>query len=272
MMPASSQGMAKLPLRRRAQGLRSQRLVVIASVCLAMSAVGLSARIERGEQDQPAPLTAISAIRGLAPEIAQQGQRVLVRGTVTYINEREPAGLIVHDGSAGLFVRYGRRYFLNNPRLDLHPGDVVEVEGYTSADGFAPDVVPESVRRVGRSALPTAKRVPYASLLSGVFDCEYIEVVGVGQRAWLSESGKTLFVDIAVDGGAVRAWFWDFSTQDLTRFIDARVRLRGNAGTLYNQTRQVRGISLFAGRTADAVLDTPPPDPWSLPVRAIASL
>ncbi len=136
---------------------------------------------------------------------------MLVRGTVTYINEREPAGLIVHDGSAGLFVRYGRRYFLNHPRLDLHPGDVVDVEGYTSADGFAPDVVPESVRRVGRSALPTAKRVPYASLLSGVFDCEYIEVVGVGQRAWVSESGKTLFVDIAVEGGAVRAWFWDFS-------------------------------------------------------------
>ncbi len=69
MMPASSQGMAKLPLRRRAQGFRSQRLVVIASVCLAMSAVGLSARIERGEQDQRAPLRAISAIRGWRPRL-----------------------------------------------------------------------------------------------------------------------------------------------------------------------------------------------------------
>ena len=191
---------------------------------------------------------------------------------MTYINEREPAGLIVHDGSAGLFVRYGRRYFLKQARVDLHPGDVVEVDGYTSAEGFAPDVVPDTVRRVGRSVLPPAKRVPYASLLSGVFDCDYIEVVGVGQRAWVSESGKTLFVDVAVEGGAVRAWFWDFSAQDLTRFIDARVRLRGNAGTLYNQTRQVRGISLFAGRAIDAIIDTPPPDPWSLPVRAISSL
>ena len=265
--------MAKLPLRRRAQGLRSPWLVLMASVCLANGAArGVSARIERGEQDRPSPLTAISAIRELTPEIAKQRQRVLVRGTVTYINEREPAGLIVHDGGAGLFVRYGRRYILKNPRLDLQPGDVIEVDGYTSAEGFAPDVVPETVRRVGRSVLPPAKRVPYASLVSGVFDCEYIEVVGVGQRAWLSESGKTLFVDVAVDGGTVRAWFWDFSGQDLTRFIDARVRLRGNAGTLYNQTRQVRGISLFAGRTTDAVIDTPPPDPWSLPVRAISSL
>ena len=98
--------MAKLPLRRRAQGFQSQCLVFIASVCLATGAAGsLSARIGRGEQNPPVPLTAISEIRGLAPEIAQQRQRVLVRGTVTYINEREPAGLIVHDGSAGLFVR-----------------------------------------------------------------------------------------------------------------------------------------------------------------------
>ena len=97
-------------------------------------------------------------------------------------------------------------------------------------------------------------------------------MAGVGQRAWLSESGKTLFVDIAVEGGEVRAWFWDFAPADLTRFIDARVRLLGNAGTLYNQSRQVRGVSLFAGRAADAVVETGAPEPWSLPVRAISSL
>ena len=246
MMPASfsmnrdgmSADTSPGPSRRRPPCLRSLWLAFIASLCLAIGhGGGLSAYAERGRQDQLAPLTAIGAIRALTPEIAKSGRRVSVRGTVTYINEREPAGLIVHDGSAGLFVRYGPRYFLKQARVELHPGDVVEVDGYTSAEGFAPDVVPDMVRRVGRSVLPPAKRVPYASLLSGVFDCDYIEVVGVGQRAWVSESGKTLFVDIAVEGGAVRAWFWDFSAQDLTRFIDARVRLRGNAGTLYNQTQ-----------------------------------
>jgi signal transduction histidine kinase len=262
-----------LPFRRRPRRLRLRWLTFVAAACLAIGdRGGVGAFTERGPQDQVAPLTAISAIRALSPEIANRRRHVLVRGTVTYINERDPAGIIVHDGSAGLFVHYGRRYFLKQPRLELHPGDIVEVDGHTSAEGFAPDVVPDTVRRVGRSVLPPAKRVPYASLLSGVFDCDYIEVVGVGQRAWTSESGKTLFVDVAVEGGAVRAWFWDFSAQDLTRFIDARVRLRGNAGTLFNQTRQVRGISLFAGRTSDAVIDTPPPEPWSLPVRAISSL
>jgi signal transduction histidine kinase len=217
-------------------------------------------------------MTAIAAIRALTPQAADRSRRVVIRGTITYINERDPAGLIVHDGSAALFVHYGRRYFLEHPHIELHPGDLVDVEGYTTGEGFAPAVVPEAVRRVGRSALPPARHVSYAALLSGIFDCEYIETVGVGQRAWVSESGKTLFVDIAVEGGQVRAWFWEFSPQDLTRFIDARVRLRGNAGTLYNQARQVRGVALFAGRTADAIIDTTAPEPWSLALRAISSL
>jgi hypothetical protein len=223
-------------------------------------------------QGEPAPLTTIKAIRALTPEAANQQRRVLIRGTVTYINERDPASIIVHDGKAGQFVRYGSKYLRTNSRIDLHPGDVIEVDGYTTGGGFAPDVFPDGVRRVGKSALPSPKRVPYAALLSGVFDCDYIEAVGVGQRAWVSESGKTMFLDVAVEGGTVRAWFWDFTPIDLTRFIDARVRLLGSAGILYNTGRQVRGVSLFGARTADAVIETPAPDPSSLPVRAIWSL
>ena len=235
-------------------------------------AIGVAGVVTVSAQDGVAPLTDIRTIRAMTPEGAERGRRAVIRGTITYINEREPAGIIIHDGIAGLFVHYGRTYLATQPRLDLHPGDVVEVEGRTTGSGFAPAVVPERVRRIGQSTLPGPKQVAYAALLSGVFDCEYIQVAGVGQRAWLSESGKTLFVDIAVEGGEVRAWFWDFAPEDLTRFIDARVRLLGNAGTLYNQSRQVRGVSLFAGRAADAVVETGAPEPWSLPVRAISSL
>jgi two-component sensor histidine kinase len=217
------------------------------------------------------PLTGIRAIRALSPEDARREHAVRIRGTVTYINEREPAGIIIHEGTAGVFVRYGRT-FLTAPTVLLRPGDVIEVDGFTTAEGFAPDVQPQEVRRLGRAALPRPQHLSYAALSGGGFDCAYIEVVGVGRRAWLSESGKTLFVDIAVEGGTIRAWFWDFAPEDVRRFIDARIRLRGNAGTLYTPARQVRGISLFAGRTADAVLETSAPDPWTLPIRAIGSI
>jgi signal transduction histidine kinase len=262
---------------RRVDRLRWRRcwrwLTAAASLSLLWCTVGVPrAYGAAGPQDADPPLTTIDAIRALKPQAANQGRRVLIRGTITYINERDPAGIVVHDGRFGLFVHYGPRYFRAHPRIELHPGDVVEVDGVTTGEGFAPAVVPEAVRRVGHSALPPARRVSYAALLSGVVDCEYIEAVGVGQRAWVSESGKTLFVDIAVEGGQVRAWFWDFSPEDLTRLIDARVRLRGTAGMLYTQARQVRGVALFAGRTADAIVDTSAPPPWSLEVRAISSL
>jgi hypothetical protein len=47
-------------------------------------------------EDLRTPLTAIAAIRALTPQVANQGHRVVIRGTITYINEREPAGIIVH--------------------------------------------------------------------------------------------------------------------------------------------------------------------------------
>jgi hypothetical protein len=207
----------------------------LATVALLSLVPGLPSRLRASGATDPedlrTPLTAIAAIRALTPQVANQGHRVVIRGTITYINEREPAGIIVHDGRVAVFVHYGRAYLRAHPRIELHPGDVIEVQGVTTGEGFAPAVEPDAVRRVGHSELPPAKRVSYATLVSGVFDCEYIEAVGVGQRAWVSESGKTLFVDIAVEGGQVRAWFWDFSPQDLTRFIDARIRLRGSAGT-----------------------------------------
>ena len=68
-------------------------------------------------------------------------------------------------------------------------------------------------------------------------------------------------MDVAVEEGVVRASFWDFEPQDFDRFIDARVRLRGNVGSLFGRTEQLRGVSLFVGHTGDIVVLEPPPDP-----------
>ena len=112
-------------------------------------------------------------------------------------------------------------------------------------------------------------------MLTGRHDCDYVEIVGVVQRAWLSSDPKsihTLFADVAFEEGVVRATFWDYSPADLERLIDARVRLRGNVGTLFGRTEQLRGVSLFVGRTSDVEVLSPPPDPFWLPTRSISSI
>ncbi|MEO7158719.1 MAG: hypothetical protein ABI039_14220, partial [Vicinamibacterales bacterium] len=224
------------------------------------------------QPDTRAALTDIGAIRALSPEAANERRRAHIRGTITYVNEREPAGMIVHDGRSGLFVHYFGDHVDKELRARLRSGDVLDLRGYTSALGFAPTIVADDVTLVGRGSLPIPKQVSYAALLSGEYDCAYLEIVGVGQRAWLSETGKTLFVDVAVEGGVVRAWFWQHAPDDLSRFVDARIRIRGNAGTLFNQARQVRGITMFGGRASDVTIEAGAPDPWSLPVRPISSL
>ena len=197
-----------------------------------------------------------------------------IRATVTHFDEIGFGLLFIHDGRFGQFVDAPDRADLLDTWRALRRGDVVEIDGRTVRGGFAPNVRPHAVRVVGRAAMPAPKALPMGLLLTGRHDCDYVEIEGVVQRVWLATDPRmhTLFADVAVDGGIVRGSFWDYAEADLERFIDARVRLRGNAGTLFGQTGQLRGVSIFGGRTSEIEVLSAPPDPFSIPVRAIRSI
>jgi signal transduction histidine kinase len=222
----------------------------------------------------PHLLTSIQEIRALSQDEGARAYRVKVRGVVTHVDEKADVGLMLHDGEFGQFVVPPSEPAAMVLWRDLRHGDAVEIEGQTVRGGFAPNLQPEIVRRMGRAPLPRPKRIAFASMLTGRHDCDYIEVVGVVQRAWLSSDPQmhTLFADVAFQDGVVRATFWDYALADLERFIDARVRLRGNVGTLFGRTEQLRGVSLFVGRTRDIELLEARPDPFWLPARTIRSI
>jgi signal transduction histidine kinase len=219
-------------------------------------------------------LSTVTAIRALSQDEAARGYPVDVRATVTHIDERAHATLIIHDGTLGQFVMPPADAATVPSWAELERGDLVEIEGRTERGGFAPNIRPLAVHRLGRGPMPPAKQIPFAAMLTGRHDCEYVEIAGVIQRAWRSSDPQvgTLFADVAYDDGVVRAAFWDYGDADLTRFIDARVQLRGNVGTLFGSTEQLRGVSLFVGRIGDIVVVEAPPDPFALPVRSIRSL
>ena len=219
-------------------------------------------------------LTTIKDIRALSQDDGERGYRVRIRAVVTHVDERDDHSLIVHDGKFGQFVMPPTVPATAGDWSVLKRGDVVELDGRTERGGFAPNVRPDMVKVVGSAKMPLPKQIPYASMLTGRHDCDYIEVAGVVQRAWLSsdQQVRTLFADVAFEEGVVRAAFWDHSAEDLTRFIDARVRLRGNIGTIFGSTAQLRGVSLFVGRTSDVEVLERPPDPFALPIRSIESV
>ena len=218
-------------------------------------------------------LTTIQSIRALSQDEASRGYPVRVRGIVTHFDELAHGGLILHDGQFGQYV--------NTPahpervgEWRLQRGDLIEVEGRTVRGGFAPNLEPSHVRKISRASLPRPKTIPYASMLTGRHDCDYVEVNGVIQRAWLASdpTNRTMFAEVAYEEGLLRATFWDYQPDELAHLIDARVRLRGNVGTLFGQTEQLRGVSLFVGHTSDIVVLESPPNPFDLPTRSIRSI
>ena len=75
-----------------------------------------------------------------------------------------------------------------------------------------------------------------------------MSLVGTVQRAWDHGPGRTLFAEVAVEGGIVRATFWDYTPADIAKLVGAKVRLTGNAGTLNDETAQLRGVSMLINR------------------------
>jgi signal transduction histidine kinase len=219
-------------------------------------------------------LTTIESIRALSQDEGAKGYRVRVRGIVTHVDEQADVSLIVHDGQHGQFFVPPADPASVPTWRDLRQGDSVEIDGITVRGGFAPNVQPAAIRRLGRAPLPSPKRIAFASMLTGRHDCDYVEVVGVVQRAWRSTDPQmhTLFAEVAFEDGLVRAAFWDYGPADLERLIDARVRLRGNVGTLFGRTEQLRGVSLFVGRTSDIEVLESAPDPFWMPTRSIRSI
>jgi signal transduction histidine kinase len=218
-------------------------------------------------------LTDIKSIRALSQSEAARGYPVRIRGVITHFDELQSNTLFIFDGTSGQFVEApaGGSLVTWGP---IRTGDTIEITGRTVRGGFAPNVVPDYIRDLGVIERPVPLHVPYASLVTGRHDCEFVEVTGVIRRTWLSASDShVMFADLALeDGVVIRAAFWDHHTGDLERFVDARVLVRGNVGAVFGPTEQLVGVSLLVGRTSDVHVLERPADPFSLPIQPIGHI
>src|SRR5205809_5433895 len=161
-------------------------------------------------------LTHIREIRTLSQDDGALGYPVRIRATVTHFDEGQATGLLVHDGQFGQFVLPPTRPETTAVWQTLRSGDDIEIEGRTVRGGFAPNVQPEAIRKIGRAPLPSPKNIPYAALLTGRYDCDYVEIEGVIQRAWVSSdpNARAMYAEVAIEEGVVRAAFWDYAPKD----------------------------------------------------------
>src|SRR5436190_11134896 len=140
---------------------QATRVVLIVTMLLSIAVLGRAQ--ERSAPDLPV-LTAIKDIRGLSQDEGQRGYPVRIRGTVTHFDEVLHTTLIVHDGAFGQFVSPPPHPEKFEHWTSLHAGDLVEIEGRTERGGFAPNVAPSGIRKLGHGAMPEGKRLAFSEI------------------------------------------------------------------------------------------------------------
>jgi PAS domain S-box-containing protein len=209
-------------------------------------------------QERKAP-TSIKAIRSLSPADAGRGNRLQLKGVVTALSGWRNS-FFVQDATGGVSVD-------RKDIVDVHAGDEVEVDGITGPGLFAPIMVADHVRVLGRGRLPSAREFTYDDLAGGKQDSQWIEVRGIVHSAAVAESWGRPVLALVIDigGGTVTARIHDFEPQDPGRFVDATVLVRGVCGTNFNAKRQFIGLRLFVPNLSFVTVEGATlPDPFAI--------
>jgi signal transduction histidine kinase len=175
------------------------------------------------------------------------------------------SGYFVVDDSGPIFIAVDRSAKAPAPTLEV--GQQLEIEGVTDPGRYAAQVRETRRTVVGRSALPSPRRLTYEQIASGGEDSELAEIEGIVR----STSGSGLM--LAMGDGRVDVTTSTHESAELQGLIDARVRLRGVVSGRFNKQRQWVGTRFnVSSRDGIVVEKLPPADQFAAPTRAIREL
>jgi signal transduction histidine kinase/CheY-like chemotaxis protein len=213
-------------------------------------------------------LTQAQRIRELSAKEANRGYPVRLQGVITYLDQ---TSFFIQDSSAGIAV------IASGLSSTVQSGQLVELEGITECPDFAPQINKVHVRVIHSVPMPVSNRLSFEQLASTEEDSQWAEVEGIVRDVVLDEVPAPLNIapalDLAVSGGELLARVPWMSETDARRFVDAKVRLQGVAGAIYNDRNEWVGVRLFVpNQTQFQVLESAPPNPFSLFQKPIADL
>ena len=241
-------------------------ILICASACL-LALTGMRVRAADSEN----VLTNADQIRNRTVEEASRPLPVRLRGVV--VTEAGPFGnraVVIADDTAGIYV-LGR----TNTFLDVHRGDLLEVEGVTDPGEFAPIVLVKKFRRTGTGPIPKPREVTFEQLIAGSLDGQLVEVSGVvcaiGRLVTDPNEFGVWHMELVAGGGRLTVSANDEHPPGVEQ--DAEVRVQGVCFYQFNNKRQVLSPLVLISRDVTVQIDKPaPPDPFASPVRAVSTL
>jgi signal transduction histidine kinase/CheY-like chemotaxis protein len=197
----------------------------------------LDAGITGGERLGSAPtmLTSAAAVHGLSREEAWRGRPVSLEGVITFYKPETQTAFFA-DRSAGIYVNVHRV-----GALRAQAGDHVLLSGISGPGDFAPVVERPSVKVLGRAPLPEPSRLNPEDIFMGRADSQWVELEGIVQNT--APDGGYAAAQVAWGPHRYRIRMGEGTIP--ASWIDARIRVRGACGTIFNSNRQVLGIQLF---------------------------
>ena len=210
----------------------------------------------------PSSLATAHQVLSLSPNDADRKIPCTLRGVVT-CSARRGDLLFVQDATAGVYVYC----------QDAYPaqGDRVEVVGFSARGLFSPIVMADRIQVLGRAELPTPRVVAIEELAFGRHDAQWVEVRGIVTRQ--TDDWGHLLLRLASGSARLEVRILEIDAQASRPWVDAEVRIRGIAGTTYNDHRQLTGFHLLTQNTSFIEVVRPAAaDPYSVPLRSSATL
>jgi diguanylate cyclase (GGDEF)-like protein len=216
-------------------------------------------------------ITTTHEVHGLSSKEAARAYPVHLRAVVTYFDPKvgtNRTGLFVHDSTGSIFVWLDRGIFDSLPA-----GSLVDLRGVSGAGEFAPIVAQPQIKVIGFEGLPAnPPRPTLTQLLTGVEDGQWVEVEGVVHS--IAEDEGHISLQLTMADGVISVLMQKEPGADSSHLVDARVRIRGNAGPLFDNSRtQMIGVRIQCpSLSAVSIVEPPPNDPFKLPVIPIDRL
>ncbi len=218
----------------------------------------------------PKPLETVASIRQLTPERAALALPVRVTGVITAFDPiwRQ---IYFQDQSSGIYLKY------SGDPVGLRVGERVTVNAITNAGHFAPVILAPRFKDRGSSALPVPIPVNYDDAAAGRLDSQYVVIEGVVHPLKFAEQPDhpiltfELYTAIGQIHVSTSPGFPDLRASG--NLEDARVRIQGAFGTIYNAKRQLVGYQLTISSPSEIkVIDPPIRNPFSMEITSIGNL
>jgi len=214
-------------------------------------------------------LTTAKAVHDLTAVESRRHYPVHLRG-VCLICFAGWYGFFLHDGESAIYVEIKG----NTPLTPaIHTGSLLDIKGVSGPGEFAPIVDRSIVEVLGDGSLPIPRQVSLDRLSTGVEDGQWIAMNGT-VRSVTTRDGMLV---LGVASGTLQI---EVLTTDpkgdpslYKRIVDAKVRVRGTTGPVFNQRKQIVGVNVYTPNLDYVeVLEPSPPDPFSLPVRNLGTV